>query len=153
MQRTYIRWMIWQDLPEVIELAKQNPELQWSEQELTDRAKQRDTIAMIAERNDQIVGFTMYELHPNRLHITNMVVDQKYRREGIGRTIMEKLISKLDAERRNRITLLTSESNLIFQQFLRAMGFRAVQIVRNTNSEDMYSMRYAINSEVTSLKE
>ena len=149
----YIRWMIWQDLPEVIALAKQTPEPIWTEQDLRSRLGQSNVIGIIAERNDSIVAFAVYEVHPTRLHITNLIVSDKARREGIGKTIIDKLKNKLEPYRKNRITLKVSESNLTAQQFLRAMGFRAVQIIRKPHDdrdEDVYCMRYCIPSEVTS---
>jgi ribosomal-protein-alanine N-acetyltransferase len=146
--------MIWQDLPEVIALTKQTPETPWTEQDLRSRLGQRNTIGIIAERNDTIEAFAVYELHPNRLHINNLIVSDRSRRQGIGKLIIDKLKNKLDPERKNRITLNVSESNLVAQQFLRAMGFRAVQIIRkpyDDREEDAYCMRYGISSEVASI--
>lgn len=152
-KQTCLRWMIWQDLPEVIELAKQTPEAAWTEQDLRSRLGQRDTIGIIAERNDTIEAFVVYEVHPNRLHVTNFIVSERLRRQGVGKTIIDKLKNKLDPERKNRITFNVSEYNLVAQQFLRAMGFRAVQIIRKPYSdrdEDAYCMRCSVFSEVTS---
>lgn len=142
--------MVRTDLPEVIAIASQNSDPHWTEQELKTKVGMRNTIAIVAERNDMVVGMAVYELHPQRLHIINLVVSEKYRNQGIGRAIVEKLISKLSEEKRNRITLLLSECNLTAQQFFRAMGFRAVQIIRNPNmnsGEDSYCMRYAVHEE------
>jgi len=152
-KQSYIRWMILKDLPEVIELAKQTTEPVWTERELRSQLSQRDTIGMIVERNDNIEAFVIYERHPTRLHIPNFVVGERFRRQGVGKAIIDKLKNKLEPDRRNRITLTVSESNLVAQQFLRAMGFRAVQIIRKPYSdrdEDAYCMRCSVFSEVTS---
>lgn len=151
MPKTLIRWLVRADLPEVIAMIKNSTDPSWTEQELRNRVASRNTIAIVAERNDIILGAVIYELHPQRLHISNIVVAERYRNQGVGRSLVNKLICKLTEERRNRITLLVSEANLTAQQFFRAMGFKAVQIIRKPyakKDEDGYCMRYCMSSNV-----
>ena len=39
---------------------------------------------MVAEVDDRVVGFMIYELHKNRLQILNFAVADRCRRSGIG---------------------------------------------------------------------
>lgn len=149
LETRWIRWIIEKDFPEVLELAKQNPDVIWTEQDLLDRLKQKqkNCVAMLCERGDIIEAFIVYELHPDRFHILNLVVREDLRHQGIGREMVAKLIGKLHPEHRNRITLTIPEDNLTGQVFFRSLGFRAIQTIKatNANERDTYVMRYKTN--------
>ncbi len=100
---------------------------------------------MVAEIDDTIVGYMIYELHQNRLHILNFAVHPNHRHQGVGRSMVEKLVGKLSPDRRNRIMLEVRETNLDAQLFFKAMEFRAVKVVRDfyeDTTEDAYVMQY-----------
>ena len=75
-QRTdlHIRWMIRRDLPTVLEIEESNFEFPWTEDDFLRCLRQRNCIGMVVELDDEIVGFMIYELHTNRLHILNFAV-------------------------------------------------------------------------------
>ena len=137
----WIRRMLTRELPEIAELAKQNPDSVWTEKDFSD---QKNSVVMLSERNDIIEGFVVYELHPNRIQLTNIVVRDGLRRNGIGRKLIELLIGKLHPEHKNRIVTIISEMNLTGQLFFRSMGFRAVQVLKPLceHERDAYIMRY-----------
>ena len=59
--------------------------------------------------------------------------------------MVAKLVGKLSAQRRNRITLEVRETNLPAQLFFRQCGFRAVSVLREfyeDTPEDAYLMLY-----------
>jgi ribosomal-protein-alanine N-acetyltransferase len=100
---------------------------------------------MVAEVDDRIVGFMIYELHKNRLHILNFAVGSYYRRRSVGRQMAAKLVSKLSYQRRTRILLEVRETNLDAQLFFRNVGFRAVSVLRDfyeDTTEDAYMMEH-----------
>ena len=145
----HIRWMIRRDMPEVLAIEKAGFEFPWSEDEFVRCLRQRNCIGMVAETDDQIVGFMIYELHKNRLHVLNFAVHPAFRRRGIGRQMIEKLISKLSSQRRNRIMLEVRETNLPAQLFFRELGLRAVAVLRefyDDSPEDAYLMQYRYQS-------
>ena len=144
-QYTNIRWMIRRDMPAVMDIEQQSFEFPWSEEEFIRCLRQRNCIGMVAERGDQVAGFMIYELHKNRLHLLNFAVASALRRSGIGSAMIEKLSSKLTAERRNRIMLEVRETNLDAQIFFRQRGFRAISVLRSfyeDSPEDAYLMQY-----------
>ncbi|MCA9148737.1 MAG: ribosomal protein S18-alanine N-acetyltransferase [Planctomycetales bacterium] len=141
--RVHIRWMIRRDMPEVLEIERQSFEFPWSEEDFIRCLRQRNCIGMVAEHDDKIVGFMIYELHKNRLHILNFAVHEDFRRSGIGRQMNSKLNSKLSHQRRTRILLEVRETNLDAQLFFRAAGYRAVSVLRDfydDTTEDAYLM-------------
>ena len=141
----HIRWMIRRDMPAVLAIEEQCFEFAWTEDDFIRCLRQRNCIGMVAEQDDQVVGFMIYELHKNRLHVINFAVAQQVRRQGVGRTMVGKLLSKLSHERRNRIMLEVRETNLDAQLFFKQIGFRAVSVLRDfydDTDEDAYVMQY-----------
>lgn len=141
----HVRWMIRRDMQEVLAIEAESFEFPWSEEEFIRCLRQRNCIGMVAELNDQIVGYMIYELHKNRLHVLNFAVDATGRRQGVGAKMIAKLIGKLSPQRRSRILLEVRETNLAAQLFFRAQGFRAVSVLRDfydDTTEDAYVMQY-----------
>lgn len=139
-----IRWMIRRDMPAVLAIEEASFEFPWSEEEFIRCLRQRNCIGMVAERGDEVVGFMIYELHKNRLHLLNFAVDPMVRRETIGKSMIEKLSGKLSQERRNRILLEVRETNLDAQLFFKSLGFRAISVLRDyyeDTTEDAYLMQ------------
>jgi ribosomal-protein-alanine N-acetyltransferase len=143
--QVHIRWMIRRDMPDVLDIESTSFEFPWSEEDFIRCLRQRNCIGMIAEHDDRVVGFMIYELHKTRLHILNFAVASRYRRLGVGTQMVNKLVSKLSSQRRSRITLEVRETNLAAQIFFRSQGFRAVNVLRNyyeDTPEDAYVMQF-----------
>jgi ribosomal-protein-alanine N-acetyltransferase len=143
--RVHIRWMIRRDMPEVLEIEGEGFEFPWSEDDFIRCLRQRNCIGMVAERDDRVAGFMIYELHKLRLHVLNFAVAREFRRRGVGRQMVAKLVSKLSRERRTRILLEVRETNLAAQLFFRQCDFRAVSVLRDfyeDTTEDAYLMQY-----------
>ncbi len=143
--QVHIRWMIRGDTPAVLNIEAASFENPWSEDTLIRTLRNRNTIGMVAELADEVVGVMIYELHKNRLHLINFAVAPHVRRQGIGSTMIEKLVSKLSHDRRNRIMLEVRESNLAALLFFKSQGFRAIKILRDyyeDTTEDAYLMQY-----------
>src|SRR5439155_23681094 len=107
--------------------------------------RQRNCIGMVAEASERVVGFMVYELHKNRLHVLNFAVHEQFRRRRVGAQMVKKLISKLSHDRRSRVLLEIRETNLPAQLFFRSLGFRAVSVLRDfyeDTPEDAYLMQF-----------
>ncbi len=141
----HIRWMIRRDMPAVLDIESQCFEFAWSEEDFIRCLRQRNCIGMVAEEDDKVVGFMIYELHKTRLHILNFAVGADHRRKGIGNAMVAKLLGKLSHERRNRIMLEVRETNLDAQLFFKNVGFKAISVLRDfydDTVEDAYLMQF-----------
>ncbi len=141
----HIRWMIRRDMPEVLAIENRSFEFPWSDEDFIRCLRQRNCIGMVAEYDERVVGFMIYELHKNRLHVLNFAVRPEFRRRGVGRSMIRKLIGKLSDQRRNRILLEIRETNLDAQLFFRDCGFRAISVLREfyeDSPEDAYLMQF-----------
>ena len=143
--RVHIRWMIRRDMPEVLVAEDASFEFPWLEDDFIRCLRQRNCIGMVAEYDERVVGFMIYELHKNRIHVLNFAVEPSFRRKGVGSQMLAKLVGKLSTQRRNRIMLEVRETNLDAQLFFRSNGFRAVSVLHSyydDTPEDAYVMQY-----------
>ena len=150
----HVRWMIRRDMAEVLDIEYDRFDFPWLEEDFIRCLRQRNCIGMVVDYDvfdesgmpvDHIAGFMVYELHKTRLHLVNFAVAKRFERIGIGRVMMEKLLGKLSSERRTRVSFEVRETNLDGLLFLRAMGFRAVSVIKDRYkgiSEDAYLMEY-----------
>ncbi len=140
-----IRWMIRRDMLEVLAIESFCFLEPWSEEDFYRCLRQRNCIGMVAEHDQRISGFMIYELHRDRLQVLNFAVHPACWRRRIGQGMANKLKEKLVGGRRKHIALEIRESNLHAQLFFRAMGFQATEILRdfyqNTN-EDAYRFEF-----------
>lgn len=143
--QVHVRWMIRRDMPEVLAIENDCFEFPWSEDDFLRCLRQRNCIGMVADFDDEVAGFMIYELHKTRLHLLNFAVSARHRRRKVGTRMLGKLLGKLSAQRRTRIILEVRETNLPAQLFFRERGFRAVSLLRDfyeDTTEDAYLMQY-----------
>lgn len=139
------RWMIKRDMPEVLGIEAANFDYPWPEEDFIRVLRQRNCIGRVAEHKERIVGFNIYEIHKNRLHILNIAVHAAMQRRGVGTQMVENLKTKLSRDRRNRIMLEIRETNLAAQLFFRAQGFRCISVLRefyNDVKDDAFLFQY-----------
>jgi ribosomal-protein-alanine N-acetyltransferase len=130
-------------MPEVMRTERASFEHAWTEDDFLRCLRQRNCIGMVAEENDTVAGFMIYELHKTRLNVLNFAVHPNARRMGVGGMLVAKLIYKLVSHHRQKITLAVRERNLAAQMFFRAHGFIAAKLLRNyyeDSGEDAYQM-------------
>jgi len=152
--RVHIRWMIRRDMAEVLAIEQHSFDHPWCEEDFLRCLRQRNCIGMVAEQGERIAGFMIYELHKSKLYLLNFAVHPEFRRQGVGRQMVAKLVSKLSQHRRTRIVLEVRETNLAAQLFYRELSFRAVQVLQNhydDSGEDAYLMQYRLESAVEEL--
>lgn len=149
----HVRWMIRRDMAEVLDIEKLAFEFPWCEDDFIKVLRQKNAIAMIAEAGDRVVGFKVYELFPNRVHLLNIAVHPDFHGMGVGGTLVSNLLGKLSEGRRVRITTEVRERNLDAQLFFKRFGFRATSVLRDyydDSEEDAYVFCHslAFNAEV-----
>lgn len=149
--RAHIRWMMRRDMPEVLQTEQLSFEYAWNEEDFFRCLREMNCIGMVAEHGEKVVGFMIYGLHKNKLHILNFAVHPDWRRMSVGAQMVAKLISKLSSHRRTRITLEVRETNLAAQLFFRRQEFKAVRLLRafyEDSGEDAFLMEYRFGTDV-----
>jgi predicted N-acetyltransferase YhbS len=125
-----------QDIPRILDLYEQLTE---EKQNITaDTAKKvfaeivalPDRELLVAEKDNIVVGTLFLEVVPNLSHnarpwgiLENMVVDSTYRRQGIGRKLIEYTLDRCREAGCYKIQLLSHKKRTEAHQFYRSMGF------------------------------
>jgi ribosomal-protein-alanine N-acetyltransferase len=142
--------MIRRDMAEVLNIEHGVFEFPWAEDDFIRCLRMRNCIGFIAEANERVLGFMIYELHQTRVHLLNFAVHPEFQGMGVGGTLMSVLQGKLAEKRRVRITTEVRERNLDAQLFFKRFGFRAVSVLRTyyeDSDEDAYLFQYRIADE------
>lgn len=147
IDNVHIRWMIRRDWPEVLEIERANFEFPWTKEVLEQFLQQRFSIGMVAEFNQQVVGFINYELRKDHYLIVSVAVRRDLQRLGIGRKLVGNIIKKFGGNHvrsrvfRSRIETSVRESNLFAQLFFKELGFVASSVLKGVyegTDEDAY---------------
>lgn len=147
--KAHIRWMIRRDMRDVLAIEKDSFEFPWDEEDFIRFLRGRNCIGMVAEIehpwDGRVLSYVCYEIDGDQIEIVNLAVAPPARRRGVGRQMVEKLVSKLHEKRRRRIVVSVRESNLPAQLFFQQLGFRATAVLRNNydeSPEDAYLMQF-----------
>ena len=156
-----MRWMIRYDMQEVLAIENQCFEFPWNEATFIKCLRQRNCIGVVCDHCEckvecdgcPVAGFMIYELHRSRLQILNFAVLPDYWGRGVGTAMVNKLKSKLSAERRTRIVLQVRETNTAALLFFKSLGFRATALLKDwyeDTTEDAVHMVCRYGAEVAS---
>jgi [ribosomal protein S18]-alanine N-acetyltransferase len=125
----HVRWMIRRDMPEVLACGGA-----MGEEEILTNLRMRNAIGMVAESGGRVRGYMLYRLERTRLVLLDFAVNPADRRSGVGAAMTDRLRSKLRPDRRNRIVLDVPDWALAMQLFLRAQGFLAESVDRESET-------------------
>lgn len=146
------RWMVRHDLPQVLAIEESSFDQRWSDCDFRRIMRGRDTIGIVAELPPAetgdcrpVVGFVVYRLDAGAVELLNLAVDWRFRRGGIGRFLVNRIIDKLSPRRRKVLGAVIRERNLLAQCFYRSLGFQAVEVLRgryDDTGEDGYRFEF-----------
>ncbi len=137
----HIRWMIARDRSAVMVIESDSFPYWWTEDELIRILRQSNCIGMVAEYEERVVGFMVYELFRGKLHLLRLAVHAACRRQGVGSA----LLAKLAAHRRSKIEIVVRETNLEAQLFFQSQGLYATDCFREhfpDTGEDAIAFTY-----------
>lgn len=135
--RVHCRWLIRMDLPSVLWIDSGSFAEPWAEQDFVAFLQKRDQVGQVAEIGEQVVGYFIYRLHHDHLHLIRLAVSPERRRQGIGCQMLAKLCSKLHRNPgtgRDHLTIDVPEALLEAQIWLRSIGVRAVSVDRDAGT-------------------
>ena len=150
--QVHVRWMVRRDFPQVLAIEQECFEFPWTEAEFLQCLQQRNCLGMVAEYEECIVGFVIYETSKNRIFITNVATAPELQRHGIARKMVQKLVTKMIYQQRHKIAIEIRETNLPALLCFRTLGFRVAMVRKNfyeDRSEDAYVLQYRLGKELT----
>ena len=126
-----VREMQLDDLSEVIEIEKQNFSIPWTEMGFFSFFLRDDTLFLVAEEEGKILGYMGIMMVLDEGEITNVVVAASYRRQGIGRQMLEYLLREVKTLGIGDCTLEVRVSNTPAIRLYESLGFQGEGIRPN----------------------
>lgn len=140
----HIRWMVRRDMPEVLQIDS-NCYTPWGEEEILAHLRSRNVIGMVAEQDDFVVGFMIYELNKSHLEIKRLCTGNSCQKNNIGLAMIKKLKEKLSSHRRTSLHFVAPDFALPLHLFLKSSGFVAKGVYKNHfDDDDGYFFKYEL---------
>jgi ribosomal-protein-alanine N-acetyltransferase len=97
---------------------------------------------LVAKLDREIVGYAIGEKDKDSGLIISVAVKKEWRRRGIGKRLVEKLLENFKKEGMKIVFLHVREENREAINFYQALGFRIIELVENyySNGENAYLM-------------
>jgi len=117
------------DIPAVLEIERSSHLEPWREEfflEELDRPYSRVLVARIADRSPDPLGYTCFWRVADEIHILNLAVHWEYRRQGIGRCLMQFALREGYRGQARLAVLEVRRSNLAARNLYESLGFRPI---------------------------
>lgn len=113
------------DLDAIMSIEKASFSSPWSARFFLQELKVPCARSLLAVEGEKAVGYIIYWLLPGEIDIHNLAVHPAYRRQGIGRALLQAVIG--EAKRRGSVgvTLEVRTSNEAAQRLYQSLGFVA----------------------------
>jgi [ribosomal protein S18]-alanine N-acetyltransferase len=92
--------------------------------------------SILAEIDGQIVGYVLFWLLPGAIDIHNIAVHVDYRRRGIARLLLGKVVAEARNQSSLRVMLEVRKSNLPAQKLYQSLGFLITGVRKGYYSDD-----------------
>jgi ribosomal-protein-alanine N-acetyltransferase len=124
------------DLDEVMAIERASFAYPWSSRFFHQEFEVECARSILAEMNGKIVGYVLFWLLPENVDIHNLAVRGAYRRRGVGRILLHKVIVEALRQSSARVTLEVRKSNLAAQKLYESAGFVATGVRKGYYSDD-----------------
>ena len=138
------------DLERVMAIEKSSFAYPWSPRFFLQELKVQCARSFLAEIDGRIVGYVLFWLLPGEADVHNLAVHREFRRQGIGRLLLQQVVSEARRCSSSRVTLEVRHSNVAAQKLYESMGFVTTSIRKNyysDDNEDALAMALELNRE------
>lgn len=138
------------DLDEVMLIERSSFPVPWSAGFFRQELQVACARSILAELRGKIIGYVLYWLLPGAIDIHNIAVHVDYRRRGVARALLGRVIDQARDQSLVRVMLEVRQSNLPAQKLYKSMGFLTTGIRKkyySDNGEDALAMTLELSSE------
>jgi len=131
------------DLEEVMMIERASFHYPWSPGFFRQEMQVACARSILAEIEGQVVGYILFWLLPGAIDIHNIAVHIDYRRRGIARLLLSKVVTEAQRQSVIRVMLEVRRSNLAAQKLYESVGFFSTGVRKgyySDNSEDALAM-------------
>jgi ribosomal-protein-alanine N-acetyltransferase len=138
------------DLDEVMTIERTSFRFPWSSGFFLQELQVACARSILAETDGQIVGYIIFWLLPGAIDIHNIAVHVHYRRRGIARLLLSKVLNEARNQSALRVMLEVRRSNLPAQKLYESLGFLTTGVrtaYYSDNGEDALAMTLEVRPE------
>ncbi|SHI91184.1 ribosomal protein S18-alanine N-acetyltransferase [Pseudobutyrivibrio xylanivorans] len=133
------------DLPSIVEIENEAMSCPWSLKSYEEAISSDHSFIMVAEDDGQIAAFSVFYLTPPEAELPDIVVDEKYRGQGLGRQLLTKSLEELETRGIDTIFLEVRVSNTPARRLYESFGFEEIGVRKYFYSnpvEDAICMKF-----------
>jgi ribosomal-protein-alanine N-acetyltransferase len=124
------------DIVDVMAIERSAYTYPWSERFFRQEMQVECARSFLAEVDGRIAGYILFWLVSDEVDIHNVAVHKDFRRRGLGRSLLEKVVLEARRRRSSRVTLEVRKSNLPAQKLYESMGFAVTGVRKGYYSDD-----------------
>jgi len=124
------------DMDEVMAIERTSYRFPWSAGFFLQELQVACARSVLAECDGRIVGYVLYWILPGALDVHNIAVHVDFRRRGIGRVLLDRVIDEARRQSAARVTLEVRRSNLTAQKLYESVGFVTSGVRKGYYSDD-----------------
>ena len=125
--QTKIRQCARRDVESILQILAEAPEAAaWSVAAVEEALHGDENLFLVAETAAELAAFAIARLIAGEAEILNFAVKKTYRRQGIGRALIQRLLDELHQHSATSVFLEVRESNTAAVAFYRKLGFQSV---------------------------
>ncbi|TCK87939.1 [SSU ribosomal protein S18P]-alanine acetyltransferase [Natranaerovirga hydrolytica] len=126
-----IRKMSYEDIDQMVIIEQKNFSNPWSKNSFVQELNNNLATYFVACDKERVIGYGGIWYIIDEGHITNIVVDEKYQRQGIGQQIVENILKVSKEKNIKRCTLEVRVSNKAAIALYNKLGFVQLGIRKN----------------------
>jgi ribosomal-protein-alanine N-acetyltransferase len=133
------------DLPSIVEIENAAMSCPWSLKSYEEAITSDHSFIMVAEDDGRIAAFSVFYLTPPEAELPDIVVDEKYRGQGLGRQLFTKSLEQLETRGIDTIFLEVRVSNTPARRLYESFGFEEISVRKYFYSnpvEDAICMKF-----------
>jgi ribosomal-protein-alanine N-acetyltransferase len=133
------------DLPSIVEIENEAMSCPWSLKSYEEAISSDHSFIMVSEDDGQIAAFGVFYLTPPEAELPDIVVDEKYRGQGLGRQLLTKSLEELETRGIDTIFLEVRVSNTPARRLYESFGFEEIGVRKYFYSnpvEDAICMKF-----------
>ena len=124
------------DMDEIMVIERGSYRFPWSQGFFLQELQVACARSILAEVDGKIVGYVLYWLLPGTIDIHNLATHLDFRRRGIARLLLSRVLGQATEQSISRVTLEVRKSNLPAQKLYESMGFISTGVRKEYYSDD-----------------
>jgi len=131
------------DLDDIMVIERSSFGVPWSVNFFRQELQVACARSILAESESTVLGYVLFWLLPGAIDIHNIAVRVDYRRRGIARLLLDRVLVEARRQGTIRVLLEVRRSNVAAQKLYESMGFRTTGIRKgyySDNGEDALAM-------------